>query len=809
MTRPEPLTPAALYRRCDPDQFRFATTEELAESDKIIGQARAMTAVRFGVGMRRKGYNLFALGPSETLRHTIVREYLEGVAAEAPVPPDWCYVHNFADPRRPKALKLPPDRATRLSDAMNALIDELRVALRATFEGEEYRTRRQMIESAFRHQQENSLEAIQEAARAKNIALMRTPAGLIFAPTRDGEVLSPEDFNKLPKEEQDRIKADVEALQKELQDSLQKMPIWEKELREKIRDLNREVTKYAVGHLIGGLRDANRDLPQVTAYLDAVERDIVDNALDFLRSPMPQEGTEQPSSAALSLDSDQPPSFRRYRVNVIVDQSRAKGAPVIYEDIPSLSNLIGRIEHMAQFGALITDFNLIKPGALHRANGGYLLIDARKLLMEPLAYEELKRAMRAEEIRIDGLAQRLSLISTVSLEPEPIPLDVKIVLVGDRQLYHLLSAYDPDFEALFKVPAEFNDRMDLTPEAVDDYARLIAKLVQREKLRPLDPSGVARVIEHAMRLADDSEKLSVHIRNVIDLLREADYWAEQATANIIAAPHVQQALDAQVYRIDWVREQVQEQIRRGTVLIDTAGAVAGQVNGLSVLQAGSFAFGRPSRITARVRIGKGEVIDIERQVELGGPLHSKGVMILSGFLGARFAADRPLTLSATLVFEQSYGGVEGDSASSAELYALLSALANLPIGQNFAVTGSVNQMGQVQAIGGVNEKIEGYFDICAAKGLTGEQGVLIPASNVKHLMLRPDVVEAAAAGRFRIFPIGRVEEGIEILTGTPAGAAGADGKFPSNSVFGRVEARLAQFAEAARRFAATRKDGET
>jgi len=329
MTRPEPLTPAALYRRCDPDQFRFATTEELAESDKIIGQARAMTAVRFGVGMRRKGYNLFALGPSETLRHTIVREYLEGVAAEAPVPPDWCYVHNFADPRRPKALKLPPDRATRLSDAMNALIDELRVALRATFEGEEYRTRRQMIESAFRHQQENSLEAIQEAARAKNIALMRTPAGLIFAPTRDGEVLSPEDFNKLPKEEQDRIKADVEALQKELQDSLQKMPIWEKELREKIRDLNREVTKYAVGHLIGGLRDANRDLPQVTAYLDAVERDIVDNALDFLRSPMPQEGTEQPSSAALSLDSDQPPSFRRYRVNVIVDQSRAKGAPVI------------------------------------------------------------------------------------------------------------------------------------------------------------------------------------------------------------------------------------------------------------------------------------------------------------------------------------------------------------------------------------------------------------------------------------------------------------------------------------------------
>ncbi|MGE5147670.1 MAG: AAA family ATPase, partial [Candidatus Eiseniibacteriota bacterium] len=608
MAPPEPLPPAALYRRCDPAQFLFATTESVDDSDKIIGQARAMEAVRFGVGMRRKGYNLFALGPSETLRHTIVREYLERVAAEAPVPADWCYVHNFADPQRPRALKLPPGRAARLSSSMDALIEELRVALRAGFEGDDYRTRRQMIEGAFRQQQEGSLEAIQEQAREKNIALMRTPAGLIFAPMRDGEVLSPEDFNKLPKEEQDRIKADVEALQKELQESLQKMPVWEKELREKLRALNREITQYAVGHLIGGLRDANRDLPQVTGYLDAVEHDIIDNAFDFLRPASPQEGAEQQPNP-MGGDFEQPPTFRRYRVNVIVDQADAKGAPVVYEDIPSLPNLIGRIEHRAQFGALIADFSLIKAGALHRANGGYLLIDARKLLIEPLAWEELKRAMRAEEIRIDGLAQRFSIVSTASLEPEPIPLDVKIVLVGDRQLYHLLSAYDPDFESLFKVPAEFNDRMDLTQEAVDDYARLIAKLARREKLRPLDPGGVARVVEHGVRLADDNEKLTAHFRNVLDLLREADYWAEQQGAKIIQAQHVQKALDAKVYRLDWVREQVQEQIRRGTVLIDIDGAVAGQVNGLSVMQIGSFAFGRPSRITARVRRGKGEVID--------------------------------------------------------------------------------------------------------------------------------------------------------------------------------------------------------
>jgi lon-related putative ATP-dependent protease len=809
MSLPEPLQPAALYRRCDPGQFRFASTEELAQSDKIIGQDRAMSAMSFGVGMRRKGYNLFALGPSETLRHTIVREFLERVAATEPVPADWCYVHNFVHPQRPHALKLPAGRAARLGRSMDALIEELRSALRATFEGDEYRTRRQIIEGAFRHQQESSLEAIQEKARAKSIALMRTPAGLVFAPMRDGEVLGPEEFNKLPQEDQDRVKAEVEELQKELQESLQQMPVWEKELREKMRELNREFTKFAAGHLIGGLREANRDLPQVVAYLDAVERDIVDNAVDFLRPATPQEGAEPSSGATPPGVPEQPPSFRRYKVNVIVDQTGAEGAPVVYEDIPSLANLIGRIEHLAQFGALITDFNLIKAGALHRANGGYLLIDARKLLIEPLAWEELKRALRAQEIRIDAMSQRFSLISTASLEPEPIPLDIKIVLVGDRMLYHLLTANDPDFESLFKVAAEFNDRMDLTEQAIDDYARLIAKLARRETLLPLDPGGVARVIEHGVRLADDNEKLTVHFRNILDLMREADYWAAKAGAPIIGAGHVQQALDAQVYRLDWVREQVQEQIRRGTVLIDTAGAVAGQINGLSVLQIGGFAFGRPSRITARVRLGKGEVVDIERQVELGGPLHSKGVMILSGFLGARFAADRPLTLSATLVFEQSYGGVDGDSASSAELYALLSALANLPISQNFAVTGSVNQMGQVQAIGGVNEKIEGFFDVCAAKGLSGEQGVLIPASNVKHLMLRGDVVEAAAAGRFRIFPIARIEEGIELLTGTPAGAPGADGKFPTNSVFGRVEARLAQLAESARSFVEVRKEGAT
>ena len=450
---------------------------------------------------------------------------------------------------------------------------------------------------------------------------------------------------------------------------------------------------------------------------------------------------------------------------------------------------------MAQLGALVTDFNLIKAGALHRANGGYLILDARKVLLQPFAWEELKRALSSEEIRIEVLGQTLSLISTVSLEPESIPLDVKVVLLGERLLYYTLSQLDPDFAELFKVAADFEDQMDRTPENHLLYARMIATMVRQEGLRPFDREAVARVIEQSARLAGDAERLSTHVRSIADLLREADYWAGEAQHSVVTAADVQRAIDAQVYRSDRVRERIQEEIQRGTILIDTQGAAVGQVNGLSVLTLGQFAFGRPSRITALVRLGRGEVIDIEREVALGGPIHSKGVLILSSYLGARYARDQPLSLSASLVFEQSYSGVEGDSASSAELYALLSALADLPIKQSLAVTGSVNQHGQVQAIGGVNEKIEGFFDICRAQGMNGEQGVLIPASNVKHLMLRPDVVEAVAAGHFHVYPVETIDQGIELLTGVPAGEPDETGAFPAGSVNQRVEARLRELAE--------------
>ncbi len=797
----EALTAEALCRYCDPGMFSFRNTDELEDLDRVIGQERVVEAIRFGVGIKSEGYNLFALGPPGTGKHTIVGQFLARAAQEEPVPDDWCYVNNFVDAQRPEALRLPPGRAAPFRVDMDGLVEELKSAIPAAFESDDYRSRRQLIESEFKERNEDALEKVQERAKNQAIALMRTPMGLAFAPVKDSEVIGPADFNKLSEEEQARIKDDIEALQEELQETLRKVPVWDKELRAKIRELNREVTQFAVGHLIDALKDKNRDLPDLQSYFEAVQADVVDNAPEFLGSAGQGEGMPQivvPGQAPGG--GGEAPDFQRYRVNVIVDNAGAEGAPVVYEDHPTLGNVIGRIEYTARFGALTTDFNLIRAGALHRANGGYLMLDARKLLLQPFAWEELKRTLRSKEIRVESLGQALSLINTVSLEPEPIPLAVKIVLVGDRMLYYLLSAHDPEFPALFKVPADFEDRMDLSPENAELYARLIATMARREALKPLDAGGVARVVEYGSRLAGDAERLSTHFRSIVDILREADYWAGQNGNGEITADDVHAAVEAKIHRSDRVRARVLEEIARGTILIDTDGEAVGQVNGLSVMQLGDFAFGQPSRITSRVRLGKGEVVDIERQVELGGPLHSKGVLILAGFLGARFASERPLSLSATLVFEQSYGGVDGDSASSAELYALLSALAEAPIKQSFAVTGSVNQHGQVQAIGGANEKIEGFFDLCRARGLTGEQGVLIPASNVKHLMLRRDVVEAARDGTFRIYPVATIDQGIALLTGVPAGERGADGTFPEGSINRRVEARLDHFAETARAF---------
>ena len=793
MGRVQSLRPQALYRRCDPRQFNFETTADVEDLKEIIGQARAVEALQFGIGIRREGYNLFSLGPSGTGKYKIVHQSLTQRAAAEPIPSDRCYVNNFDDPQNPRALELPPGQGARLRQDMDKLVEELRSAIPAAFESDDYRTRKQVIEEEVKEHHEKAFEELRRQGQEKGIAMVRTPGGLVFAPMNKGEVMSPENFQQLPEAEREGIEREIAALQQQLQAILRQAPQWEREGREKAKALNHEVAIFAVGHLIEELRKKYSAFPQVAEHLNAMQQDVIDSVEVFLNPP------EASLAAMMGVPLPHLPKgsafFRRYQVNLLVDHSTSKGAPVIYEDNPTYQNLVGQVEYVAQMGALSTDFGLIRAGALHLANGGYLMLDALRVLTHPYAWEGLKRALRSGKIRVESLGQALSLLSTISLEPEPIALNVKVVLLGERLLYYLLSQYDNEFNELFKVAADFEEQADRNPENNLLYARLIASLARQEKLLPFDRGAVARVIEHSARITGDAEKLSIHSRTLCDLLREADHWARQAGHSAVAAADVERAIEAQIHRADRLRERLQEQVLRGTILIDTAGAETGQVNGLSVLQPGQLAFGHPSRITARVRLGRGEVVDIEREVELGGPIHSKGVLILSGFLGARYAADRPLSLSASLVFEQSYGGVEGDSASSAELYALLSALAGVPIKQSLAVTGSVNQRGEVQAIGGVNEKIEGFFDLCKARGLTGEQGVLIPASNVQHLMLRRDVVEAVEAGKFHVYPVESIDQGIEMLTGVEAGERNNEGNFPEGTINHRVEARLIELAE--------------
>ena len=674
-------------------------------------------------------------------------------------------------------------------------MEGLQATIPAVFEGENYRGRRQLLETQLNEARERAFAEVEKEAREHGIALIRAAQGVGLAPLGDGKVMDPEDFGRLPEADRDRLKARMAELQKKIEQAAGALPNAARRHREELRKLERRVTAQAATELVDEVRAHWTDVPEVLSYLAEVERDVVEHAGDFLPAP---EG----SSAIQALLGGRAPEkrpFQRYVVNVLVTQDEPR-APVVFEDHPTYANLVGRIEHVSELGSLVTDFTLIQPGALHRANGGYLIVEARNLLQQPMAWDELKRSLRSQTVRVDSLARAFSLVTTASLEPEPIPLDVKVVLVGERQLYYLLSAHDPDFAELFKVAADFDEQIDRTPEGENLYGRLLGTFARRESLRALDPGAVARAVEHASRRAGDSEKLHVHAESLADLLREADHLAGEAGADTVSAVHIQATIDAGVRRASRIRERIQEDIRRGTVLIDTKGERVGQVNGLSVLQLGGYAFGRPNRITARVRLGNGSVVDIEKEVALGGPLHSKGVLILSGFLGQRFASERPLSLAASLVFEQSYSGIDGDSASCAELMALLSALAEAPLKQGRAITGSVNQHGQVQPIGGVNEKIEGFFDVCLAAGLTGEEGVLIPTSNVKHLMLRTDVIEAAEKGLFHVWPIETVDQAVALLAGLPAGERGEDGVFAEGSVNRRADDRLADFAKKARAF---------
>ncbi|HJV80467.1 Lon protease family protein [Noviherbaspirillum sp.] len=762
-----------LYQACDPELFRFRSTEELEDLGEMIGQLRAMDAVRFGAGIRHEGYNIFALGPSGLGKRTMVHRYLEKKASSEPGPDDWCYVNNFAQPHMPRALRLPAGRGTALRVQMEQLVDYLQSAIPALFESDEYRDKIGAIQEEFSKQQEVALGELENDAHQQEVVLLRTPGGFAFAPTHFHEIMPPEEYNKLPEEERKQIEEKIAGLQERLEKILRRLPQWHKERSERIKQLNRDTILSAVEHAMNEVRTMFNDLPQVLSYLDIVQLDVIEHADDFRR----QEEPSNTGGLTLVMHED----FRRYQVNVLVTNG-------------------------THSGALVTDFTLIKPGALHRANGGYLLLDVREVLMQPFAWEGLKRALKSREIHIESLGQAYSLISTVSLEPEPIPLNAKIVVFGDRLFYYLLQEYDPEFRELFKVAADFEERIERNADTHMLYARMIATLIRQEALLPFERGAVARVIEHGARLVGDGERLSTHMGSVKDLLRESDYWAREEGRNIVLPSHVQRSIDTQIRRQDRLRDRMHEEILRNTLMISTDGAVTGQINGLSVIELGGFAFAQPTRITATTRLGEGELINIEREVKLSGAIHSKGVLILSSFLSSRYARNQPMALSASLVFEQSYGMIDGDSASMAELCALLSSLAGLPIRQSLAITGSVNQLGQAQPIGAVNEKIEGFFDICAARGLNGEHGVLIPAANVKHLMLRHDVVAAVEAGQFRIHAYENVDQAVSILTGVPAGAAGPGG-YPEGSVNYKVALRVAELTEVMQSFSRRQGDG--
>ncbi len=789
------IAPDRLRQVTDPASLGFATTAELSGVTRNVTQERVIEAVRFGVGMPSQGYNVFVLGGPGHGRHRIVSGILESLAADRPTPPDWCYVHNFANPHKPRAISLPPGRGLQWQSDMERLITELSAAIPGAFESDDYQARRRALDEAMQSAQQEMFSGIQAEAETSGIALIRTPMGFTFAPAKDGEVLTPEAFRALDQAERERIQSEIERLQGQLRDIVAQMPTLEKEHRDKVRELEREVTRFAVGHLTDELEAAYADLPEVAAHIDAVEADIIENAAQFLRPAAPR---GMPAEAEAAMEAAQGAVHRRYRANLIVSNAGTNGAPIVTEGFPSHGNVFGRIEHMAQFGALATDFNLILGGALHRANGGYLVLDARQILTQPLAWEQLKRALRSREIRIESLAQSLGMISTVTLEPEPIPLDTKIVLIGDRQLYYLLSSHDPEFLDLFKVAADIEDQVPRGDETARQLADIIATAARNEELLALDSGAVAAILDSAVRKAGDAERYSTQVGDMIDLAREASHLAGAAGVTTVSAGHVGQALAGRIRRGSRIRDLIYERIGQDVVLVDVQGSAVGQVNGLSVLQAGSLAFGQPSRITARVRMGRGGVLDIEREAKLGGALHTKGVMILQGFVAQHYLPDLPLTLSASLVFEQSYGGVDGDSASMAELCALLSAISGVPIRQDLAMTGSVNQHGQSQAIGGVNEKIEGFFDICSASGLTGTQGVIIPRANVRHLMLREDVVAAAREGSFHVHAIGNVDEALALLTGKDAGPRAGDGTFAEGTIHRLVEDRLAGFAKAAK-----------
>lgn len=790
----KPLNVDKLYNYCDLEIFDFKTTAELEELDEIIGQSRALKAISFGIGIKKEGYNLYAMGKLGSGKHSVVEKFIQSRAKDEDKPGDWCYVNNFEDPRKPISLKLLPSIGIQLKNDMEELVEELQGIIPAIFESEEYREKQQAIINKLNEIKKKSFQDVKERAKQEFIEIQYTSSGYALSPmSKDGKILDKHEYQLLSDKEKEQIQEKIKSFKTQIENTAQDMLIQGRKQQKEIRELEQSMTKKAADNSMSELKRRYEKYEKVVAYLNSVEEDIIKNSQDFLVSAQNNLSTMGIRSAKESG------IFNRYRVNVLISHKDEDGAPIIYENNPTYANLFGEIEHIAQMGTLLTDFNLIKAGALHRANGGYLILDASKVLMQPFVWEGLKRMLRSGEIRIESLAHSFSLISTLTLEPQTIALDVKIVLVGSRILYYLLYNYDPEFKELFKINADFEDDTQRNDENSLLYAKMIGMIAKDNGLLPLDREAVGKVIEYSSRLAEDSQRLSTHLGSLNDLLQEADFIATQKKLQEITKAEIVEAIVEKIERSDRIKDRIYEAIQRGTILIQTDGNAIGQVNGVAVLDLGNFSFGHPSKITALTRLGEGGVINIEREAKLSGPTHDKGMMILSAYLAASYAKDFPLSMTATLVFEQSYSRVEGDSASCAELFALLSSLSEAALDQSIAVTGSVNQNGQVQAVGGINEKIEGFFDVCSLASKAKRNGIIIPASNVKHLMLKEEVLEAVKSGTFVIYAIESVDEGMEILTGKISGQKDKKGKFPKGSINYLVEEKLKLLAHKSRR----------
>ncbi len=787
---PAPLAPERLHRRTELAHLGAASSAELDPVPGLDAFPRAHEAIALAATTRMRGFNLFAIGESAARIKDDVLLLLDEEARGRPCPHDWVYVNNFSVPHRPIALSLPPGHAPALRQAVREVVADLRAGLPAVFESEDYERRRNAIQESFQGKAEKALQALGEKAATKGIAILRTPSGFAVAPVQDGKVVPPEAFNAWPAEKQAATRAELETIEKELEQAVRAIPRLEKERREATRALEQETARVVIDQAIEEAKAGFAELPAVLEYIETMRADLMEHVPLFLAAaPGAETGEAIPVQDAAAAAS------ARYDVNILLTTDNGgRCAPVVVELNPTVGNLLGRVEHLTQQGVLVTNYRLIKAGSLHRANGGVILIDARALLTEAMSWPALKRALGQERIVIEDIGRMTGFSTTVSLEPDPIPLDVKVVLFGDRTLYYLLASVDPDLAEHFKILADFDDDADRTPETEAMLARLIAGALKAEGLPVFGIDAIERLVEQAARMADDGARLALQVEPLRDIAVEAAQVARKAGRTPVGAVEIEAAIKGQRRRAARAQERMRASILDGIALIDTEGARAGQVNGLSVYSLGGQSFGRPTRISARVRPGTGRILDIEREVALGGPLHSKGVLILSGYFAGRYAEDVPLAVQASLVFEQSYGGVDGDSASTAELCVLTSAIGEIPIRQDIAITGSVNQHGEVQAIGGVNEKIEGFFDICATRGLTGTQGVIIPASNIRHLMLRRDVVEACAAGRFAVWPVRMADEALALLTGLEPGARNESGAFPDGSIHRRVEDRLRHFA---------------